>query len=68
MRKESKDFCCVDNYSVIIPYKVMVKFIEAANKIDEMNFQLKEMSRRYDAMQLMYREMLDKLEYINRYM
>lgn len=68
MRKESKDFCCVDNYSVIIPYKDMVKFIEAANKIDEMNFQLKEMSRRYDAMQLMYREMLDKLEYINRYM
>lgn len=67
MPKE-KDFCGVDNYSVIVPYKDMVKFIEISKKYDEINFQLKEMQKRYDAMQMMYREMLNKLEEINHFL
>lgn len=61
-----KDFCCTDNYSILIPYKDFVKLVDAANKIDEMNNHIMEMAKRYDAMQSMYRECLDKLGEINR--
>lgn len=65
MPKE-KNFCCVDDYSVIVPYRDMVKFVEIAKNYGEINSQLKEMEKRYEALQMMYREMMNKLEEINR--
>ena len=31
---DEEKFCCVDNYSVLIPYKDLVKMVELANKVE----------------------------------
>lgn len=54
--------------SVIIPYKDFEKLIECGNRIDEMEKLYKHMDERYVAMMEIYREILDKVAEIYRYL
>ena len=60
------NFCSTENYSVLIPYKDLYALMESANKIGEISAQYTEMCVRYDAIQSMFREALDKIAEINR--
>lgn len=66
MKKEN--FSCVDNFSVIIPYRELEKMLESANKIEHIEALAKRMDERVSAMQLMYSEMLEKIKEIDRYL
>lgn len=64
MAKEN--FCCVDNYSVIIPYSEFEKMVNSARKIESMEQAAQRMEMKYIAMQEMFRECLEKIGEINR--
>ena len=66
MKKDN--FCCVDNFSVIIPYRELEKMLEVSNKIAHIEQLVKRMEERNSAMQLMYSEMLEKVAEIDRYL
>ena len=66
MKKET--FCCVDNFSVIIPYRELEKLLQSANKIEQIEALVKRMDERNSAMQHMYSEVLEKVAEINRYL
>lgn len=66
MKKEN--FCRVENYSVIIPYKDLEKILQSANKIEHIEELTKRMDERCAKMQLLYSELLEKVAEINRYL
>lgn len=66
MKKDN--FCCVENFSVIIPYRELEKMLEVSNKIAHIEQLVKRIDERNSAMQLMYSEMLEKVAEINRYL
>ena len=41
------EFCCVDNYSVLIPYKDLVKLVEIAKYVEVMEQRYKRMEEQY---------------------
>ena len=63
-----KDFCCVDNFSVIVPYRELEKMLQSANKIEHIEALVKRVDERNSAMQLMYSELLEKVAEIDRYL
>lgn len=66
MKKET--FCCVDNFSVIIPYRELEKMLESSNKISHIETLYQRSEERMAAMQLMYSEILEKVHEINKYL
>ena len=64
MKKER--FCCVDDFSVIIPYRELEKLLVSANKIEHVEALIQRMEERNAALQLMYSELLQKVAEINR--
>lgn len=66
MRK--KNICCVDDISVIIPYRELEKMLQSSNKIEQIESLVKHMDERCAAMQLLYSEILDKVAEIYRYL
>lgn len=62
------NFCCVDNFSVIIPYRDLETMLESSNKIAHIESIAKHMEERVAAMQLLYSEMLEKIREIDRYL
>ncbi len=65
---KKQDFCCVENYSVLIPYKDLEILVQSANKIAHIEQLLKQSEMRCAAMQNMYSELLKKVAEINRYL
>lgn len=65
---KKSDFCCVDNFSVLIPYRELEKMLESANKIAHIEVLFKRIDERTAAMQAMYSEVLEKIEEFNRYL
>lgn len=63
---KKKDFCCVDDFSVIIPYRELEKLLTSANKIEQIEALIRRMEERNAALQLMYSEILEKVSEINR--
>lgn len=61
-----KDFCCVENYSVLIPYKDLEKLVNIAQNVDTILARVKKIDERYAALQNLYSETLLKLDEINR--
>lgn len=59
-------FCCVDNYSVLIPYKDLEKLVNLAKNNEEILRQLEATNERCAAMQMMYGELLEKVAEIKR--
>lgn len=62
------EFCCVDNFSVIIPYRELEKMLESSNKIAHIEALFQRMEERMAAMQVMYSEVLEKVAEIERYL
>lgn len=56
------------NLSVIVPYKDFEKLLESGKQIERMENQYKQLEEKYNAMMEIYREILDKVAEINRYL
>lgn len=63
-----KNFARPDRYSILIPYKDFEKIVKMAEEIEDMQYRYRRMEEMYLAMQEMYREALDKIADINRYL
>ncbi len=63
-----KNFVDSSKYSILIPYSDFEKIMEMARKVDDMEKKYKHMEDMYVAMQEMFREALDKIAEINRYL
>ena len=55
------DFCSVDNYSIVIPYRDFVKIVEIANNFEVLVAKYKRMEEKYEAMYGLYSEILEKV-------
>lgn len=63
-----KNFVCPDRYSILIPYKDFEKIVKMAKEVEDMQVKYKHMEEMYLAIQEMYREALQKIAEINRYL
>lgn len=57
-----KEFCSVDKYSVLIPYKDLEKLVDMAQNYDDILRSLKRLEDQYAALRFQYTEALDKLQ------
>lgn len=57
-------FCCVDNYSVLIPYRDLEKMVDLANKVELIELQYIRLQEQYTAIRGMFSECLDKIKEI----
>lgn len=62
------EFCCTDNFSVIIPYKELEKMFESSKKIAHIETLFQRMEERMAAMQVMYSDILEKVAEIDHYL
>lgn len=60
-------FCCVENYSVLIPYKDLVKIAEMAQKVEVIEARYKRLEDQYAAIRGMFSECLDKIAEIREF-
>ena len=58
----------ISEISVIIPYREFENLLNAGKRMDELEQRCKRMDEQYVAMMQIYREMLDKITEINRYL
>lgn len=58
------NFCCVENYSVLIPYKDLEKMVEVAHKVEQIELQYARLQEQYAAIRGMFSECLDKINEI----
>lgn len=47
---DEEKFCCVDNYSVLIPYKDLEKLLKTAQNAEKSLQEVKRMEKRMDAL------------------
>lgn len=66
MAKE--DFCCVDNFSVLIPYKDLEKLLKSASALEQVQQRLHRTEQQVDSLRCMYTEALMKIQEIERFM
>lgn len=59
-----ENFCSVENYQVLIPYKDLVKMVEVANKVEQIELQYARLQEQYAAIRGMFSECLDKIKEI----
>lgn len=59
-----ENFCCPENYSVIIPYKDFVKMVEMAKKVEHIEKQYTRLQEQYAAIRGMFSECLEKIKEI----
>lgn len=60
-------FCCVENYSVLIPYQDLVKMVEVANKVELIEQQYARLQEQYAAIRGMFSECIDKIQEIRNF-
>lgn len=58
---DEHEFCCVENYSVLIPYKDLVKMVEVAKKVEHIEEQYSRLQDQYAAIRGMFSECLEKI-------
>ena len=61
---DDEKFCCVENYQVLIPYKDLVKMVEVAQKVEQIELQYSRLQEQYAAIRGMFSECLDKINEI----
>ena len=61
------DFCGVDNYSVLIPYKDLVKLVEVAKKVEVIEQEYARLHEQYTAIRGMFSECLDLIREIREF-
>jgi hypothetical protein len=64
---DKKEFCCPQNYSVLIPYQDLVKIAEMAQKVETIEDQYKRLQDQYAAIRGMFSECLEKIKEIQDY-
>ena len=64
---DDKEFCCVENYQVLIPYSDLVKMVEVAKKVEHIERQYSRLQEQYAAIQGMFSECLDKIKEIREF-
>ena len=62
------DFGCVENFSVLIPYKQLEQLLLCANNLERLQQDLKRTREELCALRGMYFEALEKIAEINRYL
>jgi hypothetical protein len=60
-------FCSVEHYSVLIPYRDLVKIAEMAKNYEVMQAQYNRLEEQYAAMRGMFSEVLDVVREIREY-
>ncbi|MBQ2858612.1 MAG: hypothetical protein IJE78_16145, partial [Bacteroidaceae bacterium] len=60
-------FCRVENYSVLIPYEDLVKMVDLAKKVDQIEDQYARLQEQYVAIRGMFSECLDKIKEIREF-
>lgn len=65
---KKQDFCCVDNFSVLVPYRDLEKMLQSANKIEHIEQLATAMDTRCAKMQLLYSEILEKVAEIYHFL
>ena len=61
------EFCCVENYSVLIPYRDLVKIAEMAKEVEVIKAQYDRLQDQYAAIRGMFSECLDKIQEIREF-
>ena len=67
MADEKKTFCSPENYSVLIPYRDLVKIADMAQQVEVILAQNKRMEEQYVAIRGMFSECLDKIRDIQEW-
>lgn len=58
---DSKDFCCADDLSVLIPYKKLEKLLKAATNSTEQEKRIKHLEEKLGSLHGLYSELLEKV-------
>ena len=58
---KQNSFCCVDNLSVLIPYRDLEKLIQIANNYDQVLDRIGQIDRRLDGLQGIQSEIIEKV-------
>ena len=64
---DNENFCGVENYSVLIPYGDLVKMVEMAKKVEQIEEQYSRLQEQYAAILGMFSECLDKIKEIREF-
>lgn len=64
---ENDNFCRVDQYSVLIPYSDLVKMVDLANKVEQIELQYSRLQEQYAAIRGMFSECLEKIKEIREF-
>lgn len=60
-------FCCVENYSVLIPYSDLEKMVNMAIKVEQIEEQYARLQEQYAAIRGMFSECLEKIKEIREF-
>lgn len=56
----SNSFCGVGNFPMLIPYSEVVKMVETAKKLDELEARFDRLQKQHDQLRTMYFELVEK--------
>lgn len=65
--KTADKFCCVENYSLLIPYSDLEKMVHLAKKVEHIEEQYARLLDQYVAIRGMFSECLDKIKEIREF-
>ena len=60
-------FCCVENYSVLIPYSDLEKMVNMVTKVEQIEDQYARLQEQYAAIRGMLSECLEKIKEIREF-
>lgn len=63
-----KDFCCVGDFPVLIPYKDLEKVVEVARNMERYERSVAQIKTQLSALRNQYVELMEKLQEIQRYL
>ena len=67
MTKDKEQFCSPENYSVLIPYRDLVKIADMAQQVEVILAQNKRLEEQYAAIRGMFSECLQKIAEIQEW-
>lgn len=61
-----RNFCCVDDFPILIPYKDLENLLQLARNLDSIQLRIERTEEQLEAVRSMYTEALDKIAEIRR--
>ena len=61
-----KDFCCVGDFPVLIPYRDLEKIVEVATNMDRYQRELHRTSEQLAALRRQYTELVEKVQKMDK--